>query len=201
MAWIAEQLLTAIRDERICDCITEQRLVMLTGLRPKQVADACITMIRNHLLIRTAAGCHQLTGAGKQALISGANLKPGVKVAGTTTGRRVIKCTLRSRVWAAMRIRRKFSVAEIVPLVVNGSERGDCTSNVEKYVLALRKAGYLIVMPNRETGSVPRSHGHQRYWLQDGKDSGPQAPVWRADFGSVYDPNTETEIVIKQVAE
>jgi hypothetical protein len=196
MAWLAEKLLTAIRDDKICDCISEERLVMLTDLTPKQVADACCTLIRNQLLSRTKTGCHQLTGAGKQALISGANLRPGVKVPGTTTGRRVIKGTLRTRVWSAIRIRRKFSVAEIVPLVVSGTERGDCTSNVEKYIRALRKAGYLTVMVRKEPGSVPKSHGHQRYWLQDEKDTGPQAPVWRADFGTVYDPNTEAEVAI-----
>jgi hypothetical protein len=103
---------------------------------------------------------------------------------------------LRTRVWSAIRIRRKFSVAEIVPLVVSGTERGDCTSNVEKYIRALRKAGYLTVMVRKEPGSVPKSHGHQRYWLQDEKDTGPQAPVWRADFGTVYDPNTEAEVAI-----
>lgn len=187
MPWIAEQLLTAIRESDMRDCVTEARLVELTGLTPKQVADACCTLIKNHLLTRTITGCHKLTGAGKEALVSGANLRPGAKCAGLP-GKRLYKDTLRIRVWRAIRIRRKFSVEEIIPLVVDGTERGDCTSNVLKYVLALRKAGYLVDMPIRG--------GQRRFWLPDDKDTGPQAPVWRQHASTVYDPNTEAEVAI-----
>jgi hypothetical protein len=189
--WIAEQILTAIRNDRICDCITEEHLVMLTGLTQPQVYWAVLTLRRNDLIEKTGKGCYKLTSAGNQAIISGTNVHSGPR-GGGQTGKRVLKDTLRLRLWRAMRIRRKFSVADILPLAVEGNERGDVTSNAHKYVRALCRAGYLTELPKRDPGIAPTSNGYKRYWLQEGNNTGPQAPVWSMDKKTVYDPNTET---------
>ncbi|MGA8147792.1 MAG: hypothetical protein WB870_09500 [Gallionellaceae bacterium] len=194
MAWIAEQLLTAIRDERVCDCITEERLVMVTGLTPRQVEAAALTLRRNGLLEKTGKGCHRITDAGMVALIAGASVHSGPR-GKQESGKRVWKNTLRARVWSAIRIRRKFSVPELIALVADEGHE-DITSNLQKYVRALARAGYLVELPRREPGTALTRNGYKRYWLQDAKDSGPQAPVWRVKAGTVYDPNTKIEVAI-----
>lgn len=199
MAWIAQQLLTAINAQRDRDCITEMDLVMRSLLTAKQVEQAALTLRRNGLIEKTGKGCHTLTAAGKKMLDAGKTALTSGPKGGGQTGKRVRKMSLRIGIWRAFRIRRKLSVPEIIALVVDGSERGDVTSNVQKYVSALAKAGYLIEMPRREPGTALTSNGFKRWWLADGKDTGPKAPVWRAARGSVYDPNTETETNIRGV--
>lgn len=198
MAWIAEQLLTAIRDSDMRECVTEARLIELTGLTPTQVERAVFTLRHNHLLEKTGMGCHKLTSAGKEALETGANVHSGPR-GKQQSGKRVFKDTLRIRVWRAIRIRRKFTVPEIITLVADENSRGDITSNVQKYVGALAKAGYLIELSKREHGTAPTSNGYKRFWLQDEKDSGLKAPVWRLERNTVFDPNTEIEIDISGV--
>ena len=199
MAWIAEQVLTAIRDERVCECITEGRLIMVTGLSKRQVQQSCRLLRASGLLEKTAEGCHTVTKAGLEAINAGARYRSGPKDA-TQHGKRVWKDTCRIRMWRAIRLRRKFTVPEIVSLVADDNARGDMTSNVQKYVRALAKAGYLVELPRREPCKSPTSPGFKRWWLQDDKDTGPLAPVWRLERGTVYDPNSETEIVIKREA-
>jgi hypothetical protein len=185
MAWIAEQVLTAIRDERVCDCITEERLVMVTGLTVQQVQRSTRVLRHNHLLEKTGAGCHKLTTAGLEALKAGARHRSGPK-GGKQSGKRVWKDTVRICIWRAIRLRRKFTVPEIISLVADESS-GDMTSNVQKYVRALAKAGYLIELPKREAGSSLTSNGYKRWWLTDDKDTGPEAPIWRLERSTVYD--------------
>lgn len=195
MAWIAEQLLTALRDLDMRECVTEERLVELTGLTPLQVEQAALTLRRNHLLEKTGKGCHKLTSAGVEALAAGANVHSGPR-GKRQHGKHIVTGTLRIRIWRAIRIRRKFSVPEIIPLVVDGTERGNVTSNVQKYVRALARADYLIELPKREAGTSLTSNGYKRYLLTDEKDTGLQAPVWRADKDTVFDPNTGNEVAI-----
>jgi len=192
MVWTAQQLLKAIRDSGMRECVTETRLVELTGLTPQQVEKATLTLRRNHLLEKTGQGCHTLTSAGIEALKSGAKVCSGPRGA-RKHGKRIVKNSLRIRVWHAIRIRRKFSIPDIVELVVEGTERGNITSNVQKYIRALFKAGYLIEMPKREAGSAVTSNGFKRWWLLDEKDTGRLAPVWRAERQTVFDRNTNEE--------
>jgi len=191
MIWRAEQLLTTIRESGMRECITESRLVELTGLTSKQVESTAMTLRRNGLIEKTGQGCHKLTSTGKEALKAGCRLRSGPKGSWNTGTRRKLENTLRDRVWRAINIRRKFSVPEITTLVVDGTERGDPTSNIQKYVRALARAGYLVELPRREPCISPTSPGFKRWWMQDGKHTGPIAPVVRNNFTIVYDPNTE----------
>lgn len=199
MAWIAEQLLTAIRDERACECITEERLVMTTGLKPRQVSDACQMLRKHQLLERLELGCYHLTQSGREALDAGnARVRSGPKNE-RQSGKRFVANSLRQRIWRAVCIRRKFTVPEIIALTVHGDERGDVTSNVQKYFKALSRAGYLVEMPRREPCVSPTSPGFKRWWLPDDRYTGPKAPMIRRNYTAVYDPNTETEIDISGV--
>ncbi|ADE10435.1 hypothetical protein [Sideroxydans lithotrophicus] len=195
MAWIAEQVLTAIKDSDMRECITEERLVDLTQLTKRKVQESCRKLCHSGLLEKTGQGCHTITKAGLEALKAGAQYRSGPKDK-QQNGKRVWKNTTRIRIWRAIRLRRKFTVPEIITLVADDDARGDITSNVQKYVRALAAAGYLIELPKREQGTSLTSNGYKRWWLTDEKDSGPDAPIWRIGRGTVYDPNTKTEVAI-----
>lgn len=189
MAWTAEQLLTAIAQASSEECITEARMVELTGLTAKQVDHAALKLRKHELLEKTGQGCHKLTDSGREAAAAGKTLRSGPR---KWTGVKLHKDSLRVRVWRAMRIRRKFSIPDLEVLVAEGGEK-DMTSNIGKYIRALEKAGFLIKLPKREAGNAATSNGFVRWWLPDDKDTGPMAPMWRTSKGTVYDPNTEQE--------
>ncbi|MBA4381798.1 MAG: hypothetical protein C0406_04460 [Sideroxydans sp.] len=195
MAWVAEQVLTAIKDSDMRECITEERLIDLTTLTKRQVQESCRRLCHSGLLVKSGEGCHTVTPAGLEALAAGAHYRSGPKDA-KQNGKRLWKNTLRIRVWRAIRIRRKFTVPEIITLVVDENARGDITSNVQKYVRALAKAGYLIEMAKREQSTAITSNGYKRWWLSDAKDTGPLAPVLRTSKSTVFDPNTNEEVAI-----
>lgn len=194
MAWIAEQLLTVISEATLLDCFTENRVWMLSGLGQRQVEQGILKLRQHGLVDKVGRGCHKLTDAGREAVASGLKLRSGPR-GGGQTGKRIHKDTLRIRVWRAIRIRRKFSIPDLVSLVAEGGER-DIESNIRKYLSALTRAGILTALPRREAGTALTSNGYKRWWLRDEKDSGPLAPVWRQGANTVYDPNTETEAAL-----
>lgn len=200
MVWLAEKVLTAINNAMLHDCVTQEQLVALTELTPAQIHGFVAKLNSHGLLKVTSKGCYKVTDAGKEVIASGGRYRSGPK--GKEHGIcRVRENTLRVRIWRAMRIRRKFSVPELISLVIDGTEQGDITNNVQKYLGALAKAGYITLMPRREPGTAIGSNGYKRWWLQDAKDTGPQAPVFKARVKTVFDPNTRVTIDIsKEVA-
>jgi len=192
MAWIAEHLLKVIGEHAPDECITEERLVNLTRLKPMQVENAARKLRKHNLVMLTAPGCYRLTSAGKVALATeDARLRSGPR--GAQPGVRIHRHSLRARVWRAIRIRRKFSIPEIEPLVLQGSEK-NMRSNIGKYLKALELAGYLVKMKQREAGTALTSNGFARWWLPDDKNTGPIAPVWRPAKNVVFDQNTGEEV-------
>lgn len=194
MAWIAEQLLEAIGRAAPRDCITEEAVMQITCLTARQVEQGILKLRQHGLVDKVSHGCHKLTYAGRAAYAEGMKLRSGPR-GGGQPGKRIHKDTLRIRVWRAIRIRRKFSIPDLVSLVAEGGER-DIESNIRKYLKALTRAGILTELPIRETGTALTSNGYKRWWLRPEKDTGPQAPVWRQGANTVYDPNTETEAAL-----
>lgn len=187
MVWIAQQLLTAA--EKMVgteSCVTSEMLANATGLSLRQVSAGCVTLIRRELMERIEPGCYFVTEAGKMAIAEGGRVASGQ----TTSRERTVTGGLRARAWRAIRIRKKFSVAELVRITAEGTEN-DAEENLRKYVRALRQAGYLAPMARKEPGMVPQSNGFTRYLLV--RDTGPQAPVWRQSRNAVFDPNTGEE--------
>lgn len=187
MPWTTETILKTIGQASLAECVTEARLVELTGLTAKQVENACGNLIRHGFLRRTGKGCHKLTVAGGEAILNSASLRSGPK-GPQQTGQRRRAPGLREKVWNVLRMGKKRTLDDIVMLVVEGSER-DPRSNVRKYIKALVRAGYVSVMPQREAALNPTSNGCLRYVLTD--DTGPIAPVMSVARGMVYDRNTE----------
>ena len=194
MAWIAEQLLTAIGRAAPRDCITEAAVLLITELTPRQIEQGILKLRKHGLVEKVEPGCHKLTDAGRAAVQSGARLRSGPRGNGQP-GKRIHKDSLRIRVWRAIRIRRKFSIPDLVSLVAEGGER-DIESNIRKYLSALTRAGILTELPRREAGTALTSNGYKRWWLTDAKNTGPFAPIWRQGANTVYDPNTEIEAAL-----
>lgn len=197
MAWISEQLLAAVGTHAPSECITVQRLIALTGLDPRQVDNAQRKLRSHGFLELTGPGCLKLTDAGREALGAGAAVRSGPN--GPQPGARQFRNTLRTRVWRAIRIRRKFSIPDLEMLVATGEER-DIGSNIGHYLRALERAGYLVKLPRREAGTALTSNGHARWWLPNEQDTGPAAPIVNARTCTVYDPNLERRLPMRRPA-
>jgi len=84
----------------------------------------------------------------------------------------------RQRAWNAIRIFKVFRASEIAA----GADINE--ANLQKYLLALQRAGYLRVERPKQNG---KSLGHVVWRLVD--NTGPQCPIVRQE--GVYDPNRD----------
>ncbi len=84
----------------------------------------------------------------------------------------------RDRAWQSMRILRQFSLPDLMATAEIGKD------NARKYIIGLRRAGYLVLARQKDDG---RKGGHEIYRLV--RDNGPKAPRLQTD-GNTYDPNT-----------
>jgi predicted transcriptional regulator len=199
MTWTSETIMQTIQTHMLNDCISNEKLVTMTGLKPNQVESATQNLHKNGFIKRTEPGCYRITQAGIIALDAKQNMRSGPK---GETNVKIHKNTLRVRIWRAIRIRKSFSIPELEGIVATGDEK-DVVSNIGKYLRALETAGYLIRMGKKLRGSSLTSNGFLRWRLDPLKDTGPQAPIWRQSKGTLLDPNTGEEIslaVNKEVA-
>lgn len=196
MTWTSETVMETIGKHMLNECVTNARLVELTGLKPKQVENST-GLLKQHGFIKTIdPGCYRITQAGIIALESDTNLRSGPK--GKRPRAPIFRNSLRARVWNAIRIRKTFSIPELEPLVSKGNEKA-VASNIRKYLKALENAGYLIKMSKRQLGTAITSNGFARWRLDPLKDTGPTAPVWRQGKDTVFDPNTRNEISLTPI--
>lgn len=194
--WKTQALLNAIATAAPRDCITEARMVEITGHDARSVENSCLKLRKHALLVKTARGCHKLTAAGRAAHQAGTiRLTSGPK--GKHIAARINRGTLRERAWTAMRLKGKFSIADLAMLCMQGTER-DIESNLRKYLRALERVGYVRQLAIREHGSALTSNGFVRYQLM--VNTGPLAPVWRLAHAKVYDPNVEKNLPLQNVA-
>jgi hypothetical protein len=188
MAWIAELILTAIAEAAAADCFTARDIERATGMSAKQVENAVGKLRRHDLVQLVTPGCLRITEAGRAAAAGRARIRSGPR--GQQPGARGRADGLRVRAWRAMRLRRKFSVGDLVALCAQGDERNP-ESNLLKYIRALTRAGILVELARRETPLSPTSNGAKRWWLMESRDPGPLAPSVRWQRNQVYDPNSE----------
>lgn len=88
----------------------------------------------------------------------------------------------RQRIWNALRVYKRFTAAEIAPVAEATQD------NVQKYLRALARSGYLRLERAKRNGCVD---GHAVWKLL--RNSGPRCPIVRTDQGSVYDPNSDEQ--------
>ncbi len=150
----------------------------------KAITAATGVLFRRGLIERPALGSYRLTDAGRLALASGTDIKPGPR--GARSPKRHAH-GLRARMWRAMRLLTKFTIDDLLLRAARGDEAG-ARNNAVKYVNALEHGGYLVRMKHREPGEAPTSQGYFRWILL--RDTGPKPPVWQVGKGRIHDQNT-----------
>lgn len=155
----------------------------------RQVSDAAALLARKGLLKRPAAGVYELTRAGREASVEGINLTSGPK--GAYDKVRAHRDTFRERAWRSMRIRRRFTIGDIVSDAARDTER-DARNNAMRYVGILRRAGYVREMPRRQQGTALTSNGFKVFALI--QNTGPRAPVWRQARAVLHDFNLGEDV-------
>ena len=186
----------AIRDELASGvCLTTDELdKALPNIKRRQLVMAVGKMITKGLAERVERGCYKLTKHGLKTHCAGVKLTSGPN--GKHTGpKRPLPNTLLQRAWNVMRISQSFTIPDLV--LVAAVDEKNPTSNLQRYVKALVRAGYLLELPIRAKGTALESNGFKRYRLLN--DTGEIAPVYRRSRRTVFDHNTNTEIVCRRV--
>lgn len=145
-------------------------------------------LINRGYLTRTELGVYILTPEGEEALANGVEIRSGPIGPDTGKSRKPFADTIRQRAWNAMRIVGAFSTPDLVCAACEDPGDKD-HHNIQRYCRALKEAGYLIEMPNREAGSAETSNGFKRYRLLN--NTGEIAPTFRNTKKEVFDHNTK----------
>lgn len=163
-------------------CLTTAELAAATGIERSRIADGCCRLITRGWIVRRERGCFELSREGRTALDAGETITSGPR-GPLTQGvpRRRRRQTARDRLWSAIRILRKFGLADLE--MMTAASR----ANVMRFVNVLERTGYLAPL-RREPGTAPTSQGYRRWLLV--RDTGPDAPVFRARRRQLYDANT-----------
>lgn len=177
---LAQPLLELIAAQPDGTCVTAD-LAARMGRKANIITTAALTLKRRRLIEVPRRGTYRITEDGRAWLASG-------RVIASGQGRRRHERSygLRERAWWLMREMRKFTVADLLTTLADGSER-DAGGNLGKYINALARVGVLQRMQRRVPGAAPQSNGHIVWWLK--RDLGRGAPVWRQRHGVVFDPN------------
>ncbi|AUN95902.1 hypothetical protein [Pseudazoarcus pumilus] len=164
------------------DGITTAEVVEQLGRGSNLVTTTAVRLKRKRLIEVPSTGLYRVTPAGRDWLANG-------RVIASGQGRRRHERTygLRQRAWWLMREIRKFTVADLLTTLADGSER-DPADNLRRWLVQLERVGVVQRMRRRVPGTAMTSNGHILWWLK--RDLGRAAPVWRQRHGVVFDPNT-----------
>ncbi|KJF67421.1 hypothetical protein [Rhizobium nepotum] len=156
-------------------CLTVEVLEEVAGLSRSQIFRVLGKMVTAGLIQRRKVGCYQLTIAGLKAKRTGVVQTPVQPTRAPT----LPADSFRQRLWSVMRMSGAFVAAELVMAANWPLKRPEVEAG--KYLRALKRAGYLIELPNGARGQI-------RYRLI--RNSGQLAPLVSSVDGTVYDPNT-----------
>lgn len=174
-------------------CRTIQDLEIVLDLTRRQVSDAASKLLRRDYLMRMGTGCYQLTEAGIVAATAGEVITSGPR--GPRDTPRILRNTLRERAWRSMRIRRRFTIPDLVAdAATDADKRPD--DNLQRYLRALSVAGYVRALPRRAEGTALTSNGFKRWMLVN--DTGPLAPVILSKKPAIRDRNTGEDVPCSQ---
>ena len=146
------------------------------GLTYQQATNAAYTLLRKRYLVICDHVTYRLSPEGEAAAAAGEVFRNGL------VGRvKPVPGTTRERAWRAMRIRRTFTLGDLVSDAANPGE-GQPRDNIGRCLLKLEQAGYVRALPPR--AGAGRS---KRYVLMN--NTGPKAPIFRSEMGVVFDQN------------
>ena len=155
-----------------------------TELSDDQVQGALRTLTQRGYAERRGEGCVKATAEGLRFLAAAKTIKSGPK------GPRIMETegtSLRSRLWRAINIVKKATVAELLELACRGTE-ANAEDNAKTYFNVLCRSGHLMRMNRRGPTEHPITIGATRYCLV--LNTGPLAPQWNRRQKRVFDPNT-----------
>ncbi len=176
-------------------CLTPEDLVPMTGMGRKDVVRAVGKLIGKGYAERKDIGCYTLTAEGEAFRASGQKFKPGTYKR-TAKHWRPRPNSMRDRLWAAIRIRQKASMPELIELASrDDKERTKAAyDGAWRYIDTLARVGILRELPTRAPGTALTSNGFKRWQLVT--DLGPVAPQIRKNATEVYDPNADQSFPI-----
>ena len=172
-------------------CLTVAELAEQLDLTTEQVSQAAGLLVRRGLLERVVRGCFQLTTEGADAVAAGIEIKSGPA---NLTERKVPtrgRPSLQQRAWNVMRLRRRFTVPELVMVAAKDDDAGP-DDTVQRYLRALARAGFAQVVDRRPEGR--RAAICKVYALL--KDTGHVAPSVVRRGRAVFDHNTGEEVAL-----
>ena len=164
-------------------------LSVAVGLNRRQISDAAAKLARRGLVERSQGGCYRLTDSGIGAHREGRTITSGP--IGPTGARRLPRDTFRARAWAAMWVRKVFTIGEIVADAGRGDPEAE-RDNARRYITALKAAGFVAEMPRRKAGTAVTSNGFKEFRLT--RRTGPRAPVHSEVRRAIHDPNTGEDV-------
>ncbi len=165
-----------------------RELQKATGLSEDQVQDGLQTLVRRGFVKRLGEGNVKATPDGLEWLSQGRAIKPGPQ------GPHVAETkgtSLRCRLWRAIRLIKKGTVAELLELAERGTE-GNAEANAKEYLNALVRSGHLLRLSRKGERQRPNGTSPTRYGLA--ADSGPLPPQYNRHQKRVFDPNTGRSI-------
>ena len=166
------------------------QLAQLIGVTAKRASKAAAALIARRYAARARIGIYMIRPAGKAALASGIRISSGPIDKNASVLARRITNSFRDRLWTSMRLRRIFTLRDIVADAEAGEK--DAENDAGRYVRILSSAGYVRTEPGREPGTKPGSNGFKRFRLV--KDTGPRAPLHRSKVGLIHDFNTGEDV-------
>ena len=155
-----------------------------TGLTVEQVQDGLQTLARRGFVERLGEGKVTASKEGLEWLVMGKSITSGPNGPRpmTTEG-----TSLRSRLWRAIRLMKKGTIADLLELAERGTE-GNAYASSKEYLNALVRSGHLIRMTRRGERQIVNGQTPTRYCLA--VDSGPFPPQFNRRQRRVFDPNT-----------
>lgn len=172
-------------------CLTIRELAGQLDLSTDQVSQAASLLIRRGLLERVVRGCFQLTAEGRAAAEAGIEITSGPA---NLKERKIpprTRASLQQRAWNVMRLRRRFTVPELVTCAAGPRDAGP-DDTVQRYLRALARAGYAAAVDKRAEGR--RDALCKVYTLL--KDTGHIAPSVVRRGAAVFDHNTGEEVAL-----
>jgi IclR helix-turn-helix domain len=181
----AQELLQALAGEPAPVSVYALRTGL--GMAKDNAHRAIHVLVRRGLVTQAHYGRYRITDEGRAWLVTGRLVNRGRH---PRSPQAVRSGTLRERFWRAMRMMRRFTVADLAQMAA-GPEGRDPRSGAKHYVKALERAGFLRRLPG------PRNRAGT--WMLV-RNSGPRPPVLNKRETALHDPNTGESYELRRSA-
>jgi hypothetical protein len=168
-------------------CMTLDELEAATGFSRDRLSALISLMNKNGLIRVRRAGCYSRTRDGDKAI------ETPRKTGGPRKGQQ-LSFGLTERVWRALRIMGKGTLAELLEIA---DAKGKSGEHTRKYLAKLVCYGLVVVSGRRRPGDARTSNGFKQYILV--RNVGPIAPVWSQRKGVLFDPNSRQNLPLPTI--